>query len=132
MTPSPEGTDSQCAIQFFYKNGALAQLFSSFLSNLSTGADIGGDKGRIRLTHRFHGPTTHLEYYPGIVDTCESIPFEATKGFGYEYEAQHVTDCLLQNLTESPVITHADSILLMETLDRIRVQANIHYPADDH
>jgi len=132
MTSSDQGTDSQCTIQFRYDNEALAQLFCSFTSNLSAGADIGGNHGRIRFTHRFHGPTTNLEYYPGIVDTRETVPFEKASGFGYEYETQHVTDCLLQGLTESPVMKHADTLLLMETLDRIREKAGIHYPADDH
>jgi len=121
-----------CAIQFYYENGTLAQLFSTFNSNLSTGADIAGDRGRIRLTHRFLGPTTGMEYYPDIVDSREMISFEKAKGNGYEYEAQHVTDCLRKGLKESPVIKHSDTLLLMETLDRIRTQAKIHYPADDH
>jgi predicted dehydrogenase len=132
MSPSKEGTDSQCAIQFNYTSGALAQLFCTFNSNLSTGADIAGDKGRIRLTHRFHGPTANMEYYSGAVDTCKSVPMEKTEGNGYQFEAQHVTDCLLKGLTESPVMKFSDSLLLMETLDRIRAKAKIHYPADDH
>ncbi|MBS1487795.1 MAG: Gfo/Idh/MocA family oxidoreductase [Bacteroidetes bacterium] len=131
-TFSDQGTDSQCAVQFSYHSGALAQLFSTFHSNLATAADIGGDCGRILLTHRFHGPTTNLEYYPGIVDTRETISFEAAKGNGYEYEAQHATDCLLQGMTESPIRPFSDTLLLMETLDRIRVKAGIYYPADDH
>ncbi len=132
MTPSLEGTDSQCAIQFQYNNGALAQLFCTLNSNLSTGADIAGEHGRIRLTHRFHGPTTNLEYYPGIVDSREVISFEKALGTGYEYEAQHVNDCLIKGLTESPMMKHSDTLLLMETLDCIRAKAKIHYPADDH
>ena len=132
MTSSDQGTDSQCAIQFHYHKGALAQLFSTLTSSLSTGADIGGDQGRIRLTHRFHGPTTNLEYYPDIVDSCQHIAFEKALGNGYEYEAQHVTDCLLQDLKESPVIKHEDTLLLMETLDRVRAKAGLKYPADDH
>jgi len=132
MTPSEQGTDSQCAIQFQYRDGALAQLFSTFTSNLSTGADIGGNKGRIRLTHRFHGPTTSLEYYPDIVDSCQRISFEKALGNGYEYETQHVTDCLINGLTESPVLKHEDTLLMMETMDRIRAKAGLRYPTDDH
>jgi predicted dehydrogenase len=132
MTASDQGTDSQCAIQLRYNNGMLAQLFCTFTSNLSTGADIGGDLGRIRLTHRFHGPTTNLEFYPGIVDTRQPLSFEKARGNGYEYEIQHVTDCLLNGITESPIMKHADTLMLMETLDRIRVKAGILYPADEH
>jgi predicted dehydrogenase len=130
MTPASTGVDEQCAITFTYKEGVIAQLFCSFSSNLATGADISGDQGRIRLTHRFHGPTTVLEYYPGIIDTRELIPFENASGNGYEYEARHVNECLRKNLTESPVLTHQTSLLMMETLDLIRVKAGIRYSAD--
>ncbi len=130
LTSAYTGVDDQIAVQFKYNNGTLAQLFSSFTSNMATGADINGDTGRIRLTHRFHGPTTHVEYYSGAVDTKETIDIETVKGNGYEYEAQHVTDCLLAGLTESPIMKFSDTLLLMETLDRIRAKAGIVYPHD--
>lgn len=130
MTRASTGVDEQCSIQFKYNSGAIAQLFSSFTSNLQTGADIGGDKGRLRMTHRFHGPTTSLEFYPGNTDTREVIPFDKAQGNGYEYEAMHVRECLQNGLTESPVLTLEKTLLLMETLDAIRQKAGIHYPVD--
>lgn len=130
MTKAPTGVDAQCAIRFQYRTGAIASLFSSFTSNLATGADLGGDNGRIRLTHRFHGPTARLEYYPDIVDSRQLIETEGAKGFGYEYEIQHATDCIIEGLTESPVRTHGDTLLLMETLDRIRQAIGLRYPGE--
>ena len=130
MTPASTGVDEQCAIRFTYKGGAIAHLFCSLSSNLATGADIAGDQGRIRMTHRFHGPTTLLEYYSGIVDTRETVPFEKASGNGYEYEARHVNECLKKNLIESPVITHHHTLLTMQTLDTIRAKVGIKYPAD--
>ncbi len=130
MTPAATGVDEQCAIRFQYKDGAIANLFCTFASNLASGGDIGGDEGRIRFTHRMHGPTTDLEYYPSSVDTREIVECEIAAGFGYEYEARHVTECLQQNKIESPVLTHAKTLLMMETLDLIRKQAGIHYAAD--
>lgn len=130
MTRAVCGVDEQCAIVFHYNNGAMASLFSTFATNLATGADIAGDKGRIRMTHRFHGPTTDLEFYASTVDSREAIPYEKARGNGYEYEAQHVTECLQKDLTESPVLTHQKTLLLMETLDAIRQKAGIRYPVD--
>lgn len=130
MVPAPSGVDEQCSIQFKYNNGAMANLFSSFATNLATGADIAGDQGRIRLTHRFHGPTTELEFYPGVVDSKQTVAFEKAKSNGYEYEAQHVTDCLKKGLTESPLRTHIDTLILTQTLDQIRSIGGICYPAD--
>lgn len=130
MTPAPTGVDEQIAILFKYAGGAMAQLFASFSTNLATEADISGEKGRIRLSSRFYEPSTTLEYYSGRADSREVIPFHQEPGFGYQFEARHVGECLREGLTQSPVMTHADTLLLMETLDRIRAAAGIHYPAD--
>lgn len=130
MTPSSTNVDEQCAMLFKYKSGAFAQLFCTFSSNLATEADINGEKGRIRLTTRFYEPNSVVEYYPGPVSTKQIINVKKEPGFGYWYEAQHVTDCLQQGLTESPVMKFSDTLELMETLDRIREKANIRYPAD--
>jgi len=131
MTPAPTGVDEQCAVTFRYKNGAIAQLFSTFATNLATEAELGGTEGRIRLTTRFYEPSGRLEFYSGRVDSLEIIPVAKESGFGYQYEARHVNECLRKGLTESPVMTFADTILLMETLDKIRKIAGIHYPADE-
>ncbi len=130
IVPAPSGVDEQCSIQFKYNNGAMANLFSSFATNLATGADIAGDQGRLRLTHRFHGPTTELEFYPGVVDSKQTIAFEKARGNGYEYEAQHVNNCIKKGLIESPLRTHCDTLLLTQTLDQIRSIVGIRYPAD--
>lgn len=130
MTPSATGVDEQCAILFKYKNGAMAQLFSSFSSNMATEADISGTKGRIRLTSRFYEPSATIEYYPKYVDSREVIPVEKEAGFGYQFEARHVNDCLKRGLTESDVIPFTDTLSLIETLDTIRAIAGIKYQAD--
>ncbi|HEY4327704.1 MAG TPA: Gfo/Idh/MocA family oxidoreductase [Mucilaginibacter sp.] len=130
ITPASTGVDEQCAILFRYKNGALAQLFSTFSSNLATEADICGTEGRIRLTSRFYETSSNVEFYNDKVDSRQVIPIEQETGFGYQYEARHVNDCLRKRLTESPVVSFTDTLLLMETLDKIRAIAGIHYPAD--
>jgi predicted dehydrogenase len=131
MTPAATGIDSQCAVLFRYKNGAMAQLFSSFTTHLPTEAEISGPKGRIKLTHRFYAPESTIEFYPGRPDTKTMIAFEnESMGFGYQHEARHVVECLEKSLTESPVMTHNDTLELMEVLDEIRKKAGIRYSAD--
>lgn len=128
MTPADTGVDAQCAVLFKYKSGAMAQLFSSFTSDLPTEAEISGPLGRIRLTHRFYAPESTIEFYPGRPETKEIIPFDAeNKGWGYQYEARHVVECLEKGLLESPVVTHQNTIDLMEVLDEIRLRAGIRY-----
>jgi predicted dehydrogenase len=131
MTPTQEGVDEQCASLFKYKNGAMAQLFSSLLSNLGTDADISGTKSRVRLTARFYAPSATIELYSGREDSKEIIPVHKEAGSGYQYQARHVGECLRKGLIESPVMSHDDSLLIMETMDRIRSAAGIHYSADN-
>lgn len=131
MTPAPTGVDEMCAVTFRYKSGAIAQLFSSFRANLATDADIAGTGGRIRLTSKFYETSSSVEYFPGRVNTRQVIPLPRQTGFGYQYEAQHVNECLRKGMIESEVLTFADTLLLMETLDRIREIAGIRYPADE-
>ena len=130
-TLTKDNVDEQCAVTFTYNDGRLAQLFSTFLSDTSTEAEICGTNGRIRLTARYYTPFTTIEYYPGKPDTKQIIELQTfEEGFGYEHEARHVCECLEKGLTESDVMTHADTLLLMETLDAIRREAGIVYPAD--
>lgn len=120
MVPASTGVDEQCAILFKYNNGAYAQLFSSFSTHLPTEAFINGSEGRIKINSRFYTPHAKLEYYPQFMDSGVELPLPELKGWGYHYEAQHVNECLRQELIESPVMRHQDSLLLMETLDAIR------------
>lgn len=131
MKPAHTGVDEQMAITLKYNNGALAQLFSSFSSNLATEADFSGTQGRIRLSTRFYEPSTQFEYYPGRVDSKQLIPFEKEAGgWGYQYEIRHAQECLRNGLTESPVMSHEDTLTLMEVMDEVRRKAGLEYAAD--
>jgi predicted dehydrogenase len=131
MHPAESGVDEQCAVTFTYNSGAYAQLFSTFSSNLAVEADIGGREGRLRLTSRFYEPSSTLEFYVDRIEGRHHVPVKKAEGFGYHYEARHFQECLRNGLTESPVVTFADTMLLMETLDKIRKIAGIRYPADE-
>ncbi len=130
MVPSQTGIDEQIAVLFKYNNGAMAQLFSSFTTNLPIQAEINGTEGCITLTTRFYEPSTTIQLSKKIPYEREVVPVEKGAGFGYHYEARHVNECLKKGLVESPVMTHADTLLLMEILDGIRNKARIEYPQD--
>ena len=131
MKRASTGVDEQLAVQFQYSSGAVAQLLSSFTSNLQTDANIAGNGGRIRLTSRFYEPSASIEYYPERVDSMQTIPVNKEPGWGYHHQIRHVQECLRQGLTESPVMTHQDSIDLMETMDAIRREVGLVYPVEN-
>lgn len=130
MNPSASGVDEQCSISFHYNNGRSANLFATLASNLETDADVFGTKGRIRLTSRFYEPSATINYYPGIVNTRTLVGLDREAGFGYQFEARHVQECLKSGTTESPVWSLDDTLNLMKTLDRIRLAMGLKYDVD--
>lgn len=130
MVPAVTGVDEQLSVLFKYNNGAMAQLFSSFTTNLPTKMEIAATKAGLTLTTRFYEPSATIQLYHEVKGERKLIEFEKEAGFGYQYEARHVNECLKKGLTESPVMTHADTLLLMETMDDIRKIAGIKYAVD--
>ena len=131
MTAASTGVDEQCSMVFRYNSGAIAQLFSTLSSDLPTEAHISGTKGRIRLTHRFYAPDSTIEYYERKPDHFQIIEIGVlNEGFGYQHEARHVGECLLNHQSESPVIPLSATLETMRILDEIRQKAGIRYAAD--
>jgi hypothetical protein len=108
----------------------MAQLFSSFITNLPIQAEINGTEGCVTLTTRFYEPSATIRLYKQLPGEKEIIPVEKEAGFGYQYEARHVNECLKKGLIESPVMTHADTLSLIDVLDSIREKAGIRYAVD--
>jgi predicted dehydrogenase len=129
MTSYPSGVDEQIVVNMKFANGALAVLSSTFATDTPTEAVIAGTEGRIHMRNRFHNPTGHIEYVKGK-DEVHQISVKREEGFGYQFEARHVGDCLRKGLIQSPVYSLQDSLLLIQTLDKIRVSAGIKYSAD--
>lgn len=130
MKPYDSGVDEQIVIVLKFQNGELANLNGTFAVATPVEALIAGTEGYIRLTDRFYSATANIELVKNA-SAVESIPVHREEGGGYQFEARHVGECLRNNLIESPVMSHADSLLLMETLDRIRAACGIRYPADE-
>lgn len=129
MEPCPSGVDKQIAITMRFATGALATLSATFDAETPVEAAIAGSKGYIKIKNRFHNATSIIELATGK-ETPQEMPVPRESGYGYQFEARHVTACVRDKLIESPVMSHQDSLLLMETLDRIRQECGIVYPAD--
>lgn len=123
------GVDEQCVMTMKFAGGALAVLSSTFAAETPVEAMIAGTEGRIVMRNRFHSAIGTVEVVRGRGD-ARMIEVEREEGFGYQFETRHVNDCLRKGLTESPVMTHADTLMLMETLDRIRRTCGIRYHVD--
>jgi predicted dehydrogenase len=114
----PDGVDVTSSMFFKWKNGAVAQLFSSFCIQLDCEGVIYGSKGKITMHERFHAPTR-------ISVTTDGNTYEypvTSVGNGYNYEAQEVMDCLDKGLLESPLLPLAESAKFMSLLEAVMRQ----------
>jgi predicted dehydrogenase len=129
ITPYSTKVDEQCAIILQFSNGALAVLSSTFAADTPVEAVIAGTRARIHMRNRFHNSIATIDVIEGKNDPT-LIEVHREQGYGYQFEARHVGECLRKGLTESPVMTHQLSLDLIETLDKIRAACGIQYPVD--
>ena len=124
---SDTGVDVSCGIILKYKNGAIADLFSTFLAKTETSAEIAGTNGRIILHRQFFGPGDMTFINNDATEIRHSFPAISN---GYEYEAEEVMDCLDRKLLESPRLPLSFTSQLMKLLDEIRSGADVVYGED--
>ena len=113
-------------IIFKYASGAVAFLSSSFDKSSPCLASVYFENATVEMGTRFH-ETDQL--------TIKSKTNEEHLNFnypthGYQFEIEHVQECLSNDLTESPEMPLEDSLQLIETLDKIRKKMGLEYPQD--
>ena len=117
---APTGTDQSTAFIFTYKDSHSAVLNCTFAANTNCEAIIYGELGKITIHGRFHeSKKVSFTGNEGLVETFD-FPRET---FGYDFEIAHVNDCLRNNLTESPMMSHTMSRDLIRLLDTINTKA---------
>lgn len=127
---SSTGAEESIGMLLKYSGGKMAVLTSSLGAYSSIQTEFMCERGYLILNPRWYTPTTLTIWKEG--DTQPShIACDHSEGWGYQYEAAHVMECLEQGLIESPVMTWQKSIDLMQVLDRIRVDAGIFFPGRD-
>ncbi|MCK5821007.1 MAG: Gfo/Idh/MocA family oxidoreductase [Bacteroidales bacterium] len=125
---SSTGSEESIAILFKYDNGHIASLQSSFAVHSDTQSEYWCENGFVRIKMQGIG-STKVEIWNSN-NKSEELEFNYPETHGYHLEAMHVMDCMNENLTESPLLPLSFSALLMETLDRIRDDSGIKFPAD--
>ena len=120
---SPTGSDVYCNIQLRYAEQKMASLHSSVITDTKVEAEIYGSDARILIHNLWFTPGNLSIHHRN--EHLETI--EMPEGHFFVAEIQAVTRCLQQGLLECPEWSHADSILLTQTMDTIRQQCGIEY-----
>lgn len=124
---SSTGVDEQAAMVLKYKGGALAVLSCAIRTNTLHTAVIMGTEGMIVIDAQFWCGTTATLDRAGEKPLRKELPL---KGNGYNYQADEVAACIRAGKVESDHMTWAESISIMETMDRIRAQWGVKYPME--
>lgn len=126
---SATGVEESISMIFKYDGGEMANLTSSFASYSPTQTEYWCEKGHMVLNPRWYMPTKITLVKHG--QEPQYFHSEHYEGTGYQYEAAHVMKCLDEGKIESNIMTWQTTLDLMETLDRIRIDAGIFFPEHD-
>ena len=123
-TLGQSAVDEQGVVSLRYDSGALASLAMTVQANPVMSARIAGTEGTISLGTYWwpNQATLHVQGKDPVVKKFDII------GNGYQYEAQEVARGVANGWIESPLMTHAESLTIMETMDTLRAQWGVRYP----
>lgn len=121
---TPLKIDQSISVSMRFVGGRTATLFASFFAAVGVGTDIFCERGTLRLRR-----TSAIHQWLEVVipgEPVKTIHFdEATCGL--KLEALEVMHCIDKKRLESAVMSHQNSLILLNSLDLIRQKAGIKY-----
>lgn len=126
-TLGPTGVDEQAALLLGYNNGRLAQLTAAITTATPMEATLIGSAGSIRLHSPWWRATSFSVASNGNAAQTSEAPFV---GNGYCHEAAEAMRCLRAGVGESPIMPLDETLAVMATMDRVRVDWGLRYPGE--
>jgi predicted dehydrogenase len=121
------GIDEQTGVLLGYANGSLALLSTAVTTNTPHEATILGTEGWIKLLPPWWVGQELVLHRSGRDDERILRPY---LGNGYGHEALAVAESVRAGQTEHPVMPLAASLAILRTMDKIRAQIGVRYPAE--
>jgi len=119
------GADESTSALLYYKNGMMANIHSSIVSQTPITAEITGTDGTITLERPWYkGSAIHVRKKDNITQRF-ALPYGDN---GFEFQIIEVHDCLEKNKTESDRMPLGFSLLLSSVMEEINQASNISYP----
>lgn len=121
------GVDEQSGYLLRYAGGQMALLGASLQTEAGQQAEIAGTLGRIVVPHPWSRPERADLFRQGD----EGQTFESPRtGRGFVYEAQEAMLRLREGECESPWMSWADTLQIMQTADTLRRTWGLRYPGE--
>lgn len=122
------GADAQVATIFHYASGAIATTLSSSDSAGPNRACVVGTKGRIEIDRVWYEPTSFHVYNNdnALIESFSSLRI----GRGMQYQAAEAEALLAAGKIASSLLSPAETVQIMQTLDALRAQIGLKYPGE--
>lgn len=121
------GVDELSVVVCRYSEYEMATLTSAIRMGTPHEVRVMGSEGYIAIPNFWH-PNELTLRQPGQEPERFHFPYE---GEGFQYEATEVGNCIRAGMTESAVYPLAETLAIMQTLDRIRESWGLRYPFED-
>lgn len=120
------GVDEVFTALFGYEHGPMASIMAGHRLQSRHEAVILGSQGEIRVPNFWKAKSAVLNVYGAY----EENYIDNAAPRGYVYEALEAMSCMRAGKMESDIMPLAESLAIMETMDRMRVDWGLQYPAD--
>ena len=128
------GADLHSELLLRYSGNRTAFLTGSFDMVSNHEAVIYGDKGLITAGPKMWCPKKAVLYLYSKDHEFERIESDSFTddypGTGMQYEIAHVTQCVLEGKTESPLIPLSESLAITTLIDSLRKEWGVSYVSD--
>ena len=123
----PTGVDVQTGFTLKHEGGGMSVCSCSFQARTPGELTVSGSRGHIRMNTMFHrARSITVSLDDGSTRTIDT-PY---LGNGYADEVIEAQRCFREGLIESPGMTHAETLALMDVMDEVRRQIGLVYAAD--
>jgi predicted dehydrogenase len=123
-----KGVDAQTSMIFSYNNGAQAVLTTTMIEQTPCRAVVAGLNGWLEIDRTFYNPAAmRVVLNDG---TVTEYPNTYT-GHGLREQAETFKQIVRSAKLESDILTWADTVDIMKSLDTVREQVGLKYPFEN-
>lgn len=128
-TMTATGVDAQTAMIFEYEGNQRALLVTALDVRGPNTATISGTEGRIEIGSVWYTPTrfTRFDKDGAVVEQFD----QTVVGRGMQYQAWELERLVAAGVTGNTILSPAESVSIMETLDEVRHLIGLKYPSVD-
>jgi predicted dehydrogenase len=128
-TPTETGVDAQTSIVLGYGSGRQALIHAALDAKGPNTASVLGTEGRVDLDSVWYFPTS-FTVYDRRDEVVERYDVPVVAGRGMHFQALELERLVAEGALGGDVLSPAESVSVMETMDEIRRAIGLRYPGE--